>query len=298
MASALASIGGALAGSVFGGGLANAISGSTSNQTSASDSWAQGGSSNSASSVSGSEGSSMSEGWSNTAGLEATANSAQEAERAHARQVELLEKAMQYNSEEARKQRKWQEDMANTVYTRSVKNMIEAGINPILAANLGLSAGNVSSGATASVGTPSSFMGQTFAEQNSAQHANSSESSFSNSQQKGSSWNNSESHSNEWANSKSGLAEGLRQMADLGEAGYNAIQSSEALKWTMDNFGDIRNRMDNSRNNRENAIEGAVEDFQDWFNNYSKDKGWQQTKDSEPHNGSDGSGGGGGHRFN
>ncbi|QCS36551.1 minor capsid protein [Capybara microvirus Cap3_SP_450] len=54
----------------------------------------------------------------------------------------------EFNANEAKKSREWSEYMASTAYQRTVEDMKKAGINPILAAQLG--ATGINSGATAS----------------------------------------------------------------------------------------------------------------------------------------------------
>ena len=145
-----------------------------------------------------------------TLGTQASANSAIEAEKAHQRQLQLMRETQEYNAREAQKARDFEEKMANTIYTRSVKNMKEAGINPILAANMGLSGASIGSGATASISTPSTFMGQSFADQNSA--------------------STSESHGNSWNSSESGLATFLESMGTWVNGMIGALNSSKTIE--------------------------------------------------------------------
>lgn len=61
---------------------------------------------------------------------------------------------MEYNSKEAQKNRDWQEYMSNTAHQREVKDLMAAGLNPVLSASGGNGAA-VTSGSAASAALPS-----------------------------------------------------------------------------------------------------------------------------------------------
>lgn len=48
-----------------------------------------------------------------------------------------MQEANAFNAREAEKLRKWQKMMSDTAYQRAMKDMLKAGLNPILAGNLG-----------------------------------------------------------------------------------------------------------------------------------------------------------------
>lgn len=66
----------------------------------------------------------------------------------------MFNRQMEFNAEEAQKNREWQEHMRNTAYQAARKDMEAAGLNPILAVmNGGIQTGS-GGGAAASVGMP------------------------------------------------------------------------------------------------------------------------------------------------
>lgn len=127
---------------------------SESQYTNVSDSWGSSGSSayNVADSWSDSWGDSY--GWSNgysegssgssqqdvTYGREATAKDIELAAEQNALQRSLWNEAADYNAKQAQLDREFQERMSNTSYQRAVKDLLAAGLNPILAVgNMGAS---------------------------------------------------------------------------------------------------------------------------------------------------------------
>lgn len=193
---------------------------------------------------------SQSDSWSYgaTYGSEATAKSYAEALRAHNRQQDFYSQEQAYNAEQAEIQRIYNQLMASTTYQRSVEDMKKAGINPILAASFGLSPDSVNSGAAASVSSPSTFMGQTFADQRSASQSHSESSSWSHGEggsqgsSSGSSWGSS------WQNSTSGLSTFLDQMSLTTQGLVDMINSGQVVNNAIDTFEDLTGKVEKAGN--------------------------------------------------
>lgn len=168
---------------------------------SASESWAHGYSD------------SIATGSGRTYGREASAEDKARAAEANEIQKQLWAEQANFNAEQAEIDRAFQERMANTAYQRAVKDLLAAGINPILAAgNMGAA---TPAGAVASSGLATAHKATTYAEQESSNYARSHSQndagswsrshseSHARGEQSGSNWSNSESYNKGYNSGKS-----------------------------------------------------------------------------------------------
>lgn len=191
----------------------------------------------------GSSGSSFgdSQSFSNTYGTAASNLAAERANSANEAALGAWQMMADFNSKEAQKARDWNERMANTVYQRTIKDMIAAGINPVLAAGMGLGSASVSSGAQATAGNPMTFMPNTYADSQSA------------------SVSHNESENSSYQQSVSGLA----YLADvIGNAitnmssGHNITIALEGLK---DVLGDKTDKTGDNKTDWEDTEESIIQ---------------------------------------
>lgn len=210
--------------------------------------------------------------WSQTDATSARAWSEQQATVAFERQKELMQMqqdfnsgeaalAREFNAAEAAKGRDWEKEMANSIYTRSVKNMIEAGINPILAANMGLSGANVGSGATAATSGATAGMGSAPLAQNFMDSASGSQT-----HSQGSSWNHSES----------GLATGLAALGNALAGALATVNSGMNLELNLEGLGGSSKKITEYVNMiTADNIKGAINRFLDSPGTYTGTAGNQ-----------------------
>lgn len=212
--------------------------------------------------------------------------SAQQAQINRDFQERMFNKEMEFNAAEAQKSRDYTQaqvdianKMADTVYTRAAANMKEAGINPILAYSHGLAgvgSGSVSSGQSASVGAPAgsqaqTFMGQSFADMNSASKQ------YSHGEGTGSSWNN----------STSGFTTAAEQLA--GMFGKIADGLSSGLKIdvgaSIDKLIDALNPPEEAEKLDEKVQKELEENTKKKSNSYKKEQRQKELEDRKGHQG-------------
>lgn len=160
---------------------------------------------------------------SRTYGAQATQASIANANTANAIGMQNWQTAAAFNAEQAAIQREWQERMANTVYQRTVKDMIKAGINPVLAANMGLGTASVGSGASASMGNADSYMASAYADQISSAE------SQGQSQSQGQSF------------SESGLATGLKLISEAISGLISNMNSAAQINFSFEGLDQLLN---------------------------------------------------------
>lgn len=149
---------------------------------------------------------------SNTAGVAASKTAQQVTAETNASAYSAWKEAAEYNSEQARIQREWQEQMANSVYQRTVEDMRKAGINPVLATGMGLGTAATSGGSAASISPSQVYNAQTFPESNSA----------------------SQSYGNSWNQSESGLMTFAGALTELGKSLIESISSSKTIQLSIE----------------------------------------------------------------
>ena len=205
-------------------------------------SYGSGGSSNSSRSIS------------NTAGIQASNTAQQQTAIANSSAQSAWRESAAYNAEQAKIQREWQERMANTVYQRTVEDMKKAGINPVLAAGMGLGTASVGGGSAASISPSQVFNAQTFPESNSTSQAN------------GNSWNYSESGLFTFAEALSGIGASLIQ----------GLNSSHSLNIAINGLENLFHPSDDTKtgdgstvgeNNKNGSYKDVKTTFSKWIKN-------------------------------
>lgn len=159
-----------------------------------------------------SENGSESWGGSNGSGQWASALSQLNAAKANQINYDNMQMVMAYNAAEAQKQRDWEEMMSNTAHQRAVKDMIAAGINPILAAG---SAASTPTGGMAATTALQSHMAREYTDYENGSKSWGRSEGHSEGSGAGSSYGNSWEHGESYSNLAEQASSAMGAMADV-----------------------------------------------------------------------------------
>lgn len=214
---------------------------------------------NQAYSVSGSQNTSHSQ--SNTFGSAASTVAQQVAASANNSAMDAWQKAAEFNAEQARIQRDWQERMANSVYQRTIEDMKKAGINPILAAGMGLGTAAVGGGSAASISPSQVYNAQTFPDSSSV----------------------SDSYGSSYSKSENGIVTLANALSDIAQGFYEKLSSSHTINIAIDGLKQLADQTETTDKKTgekttydkgvagvaEKTVDllgGSVDGFKDFFN--------------------------------